>query len=78
MPQLALVMANYFSSLSKYCLSVYYGQTRKDGIMDKRKKEMRELAKIKPPKKPTSAYIRFYGEHYSLFQQQNPSIYIVI
>jgi hypothetical protein len=58
-------MANYFQSLSKYCLSVYYSQARTDTTTVKKRRQIREQQMVKPPKKPVSAYILYYGEKYA-------------
>lgn len=63
MPQLALVMANYFNSLSKYCISIYNGYAQKEQPLDKkngRKRIKTQKKGIHPPKKPMTAYILYY------------------
>lgn len=36
MPELALVMANYFNSLSRYCISIYQGYSKKSRASEKK------------------------------------------
>lgn len=75
MPELALVMANYFNSLSKYCISVYQGYTQKDRFDQRRtqRKEKTDRKGMQPPKKPVTAYILYYQEKVPSFQEKYPS-----
>jgi hypothetical protein len=72
MPQLALTMAAYFNSLSKNCMSMYYAHSAHDPAVKKRR-AIRDKEMSVPPKKPLSAYIRYYGEKFGAFQQKYPS-----
>ena len=78
MPELALVMANYFNSISKYCFSIYRGYTNNDEEIQKRKKEIRNQKNMRPPKKPLTAYLLFYSDRLCEVQKENPSNYISI
>ncbi len=72
MPELALVMAKYFVSMSKLCLTHYHSYSK---ASKKSERERSEGSKGKeddmsgsPPKKPLTAYILYFQDRVPYFQ----------
>jgi hypothetical protein len=74
MPDLALVMAKYFASLSKLCLTHYHSYSKTAKKPEKERSEPSHRCKEEleplncPPKKPLTAYILYFQDRVPFFQ----------